>query len=197
MKVFIGDYSNRWNSHVYSNYINRKYGRFGEHPRIEDHTFVENVLYHTEEFLQGIYNQTVNIFIDNTKRKIKVKIHSYDTWNLDVTLAHIIYSALKLLKKTTHGAPLVDNEDVPENLRSIATDKYGMEESTTFQKWDWVLDEMIYAFGTLVDEDWEDQFYSYDSTLQSPAQLEAFKAAEERRNNGFKLFGKYYLGLWD
>ena len=41
-----------------------------------------------------------------------IVIHDYDTWNIDVTLAHIIVPMLKQLKEKKHGAPFVDNEDV-------------------------------------------------------------------------------------
>ena len=44
-----------------------------------------------------------------------IVIDDYDVWNLDSTLALIIVPALKLLKKKKQGAPVVQNEDVPEN----------------------------------------------------------------------------------
>ena len=44
-------------------------------------------------------------------RKIKVKIHDYDVWNLDHTLALIISPALENMNMDTHGAPFVDEED--------------------------------------------------------------------------------------
>ena len=57
---------------------------------------------------------------DNLKtRKIKIRIDPYDTWSVDHTLALIIVPMLKQLKARQHGAPNVDDEDVPENLCSI------------------------------------------------------------------------------
>ena len=52
-----------------------------------------------------------------------IVIDDYDVWNLDCTLALIIVPALKLLKKKKQGAPVVDNEDVPENLRVSEEDR--------------------------------------------------------------------------
>jgi len=50
------------------------------------------------------------------KRTIKVHIDRWDTWGMDHTLAHIILPMLKQLKASKHGAPNVDDEDVPEHL---------------------------------------------------------------------------------
>ena len=38
-------------------------------------------------------------------RKVDIKIESFDTWNLDSTLALIILPALIQLKETKHGIP--------------------------------------------------------------------------------------------
>ena len=49
-----------------------------------------------------------------------VKIDRWDTWSMDHTLAEIVLPMLKQLKKDKHGAPLVDDEDVPEELKSTS-----------------------------------------------------------------------------
>jgi hypothetical protein len=53
-----------------------------------------------------------------------VKIDRWDTWSMDSTLADIILPMLKQLKKTNHGAPYVDDEDVPYELKSINDSPY-------------------------------------------------------------------------
>ena len=51
---------------------------------------------------------------DPTKQqKVSIKIDPWDTWSMDLTLALIIHPMLKQLHKTSHGAPYVDDEDVP------------------------------------------------------------------------------------
>ena len=58
---------------------------------------------------------------DLVDRKIDyVKIDYWDTWSMDHTLGHIALPMLKQLKATKHGSPFVDDEDVPEHLRSTA-----------------------------------------------------------------------------
>ena len=158
------------------------------------------------------------------KRKIKVRIDKYDTWGMDHTLALIILPMLKQLRETKHGAPHVDDEDVPQNLRSTAAPKKENDWDTDdfhFIRWDWVLDEMIQAFECKVDDSWdakyssgEHDFYSIPTEWDDKGKptlyrmerglkdtykcdYEALRKHEERNQNGYRLFGKYYQALWD
>jgi hypothetical protein len=154
------------------------------------------------------------------KRTIKVHIDRWDTWGMDDTLAHIILPMLKQLKETKQGAPYVDFSDVPKEL-------YGNEELTEeqkdlgevddkhFDRWDWVLDEMIFAFESKRDDSWEEQFESGEwdmkwkkieggmtEMIEGPNHTKVYdwegrKKYQERISNGFRLFGKYYESLWD
>lgn len=152
------------------------------------------------------------------KRKVYVHIDRWDTWGMDDTLAHIILPMLKQLKATTHGAPWVDDEDVPEELRSTSAppkeDEYDVD-ANHFKRWEWVLGEMIFAFENKLDDSWEDQFREGDydfkfkklengmsEMIEGPnhtnkTDWDGRKAYAKRISNGFKLFGKYYEGLWD
>ena len=83
------------------------------------------------------------------KRKIQIRIDKYDTWNMDNTLALIALPMLKQLRNTKHGAPWTDDEDVPEHLRSTAAEPKENEyhtDSNHFKRWNWIMDEMIWAF---------------------------------------------------
>jgi hypothetical protein len=154
------------------------------------------------------------------KRTIKIHIDKWDTWSMDHTLAYIVLPMLKQLKETKHGAPYVDLKDVPKELHPKKQTKKqkdnGETDSTHFERWDWVLDEMIFAFETKVDDGrWEDQFETGESDLQwkkledgnyqmihGPEHTREYdwegrKAYQERISNGFRLFGKYYENLWD
>ena len=86
-------------------------------------------------------------WIDSKRhRKIKVRIDKYDTWNMDYTLAHIILPMLKQLKETQQGAPQVDLEDVPEELRVDDKVHPYDEDGNYFKRWQYVLNEMLFAF---------------------------------------------------
>jgi len=130
------------------------------------------------------------LWVDSKKkRNVKVKIDEYDTWSMDSTLALIITPMLKQLKETKHGAPYVDDKDVPKELRSTSAppkkNEWDVDENH-FKRWDWVLDEMIWSF----EQKLSDEEPDYTSNAK-------FKEYHKRLSNGFKLFGKYYQGLWD
>jgi hypothetical protein len=80
----------------------------------------------------------------------------------------IIHPVLVKLKETKHGSPVVDDEDVPENLRANKKDHsdYSEEDSTLHARWAWVLDEMIWTFGQHGLEDDSDQFYHNTDQLE-------------------------------
>lgn len=154
------------------------------------------------------------------KRKIYVHIDRWDTWSMDITLGYIIRPMLLQLKERKQGAPFVDDEDVPEHLRSTNAPPKENEWDTDdnhFNRWDYVLDEMIFAFESIeggANQDWEDQFttgeYDYhfkkqddDTSLmvQGPnhtakTDWDGQKVYAKRVSNGFRLFGKYYESLW-
>jgi hypothetical protein len=84
-----------------------------------------------------------------------VKIDRWDTWSMDHTLSQIILPMLKQLNKEKHGAPFVDDEDVPDELKSINAEPKENEwdtDSNHFKRWDYVMGEMIWAFEHLVDD---------------------------------------------
>ena len=176
-------------------------------------------------------------FLDFVHPRINyVKIDYYDTWSMDHSLANIILPMLKQLKETKHGSPHVDPEDVPEELRTIGhvdwspqlefefdEDEQYKKDSwdITHRQWDYVLNEMIFAFEHKVDDSWEEEFSSGEFDLiHTPCKwddegkpllysmeegpnhtykcdYEGMKKVQERMANGFRLFGKYYSGLWD
>lgn len=182
------------------------------------------------------------LWLDSKKsRTVKIRIDKYDTWNMDSTLALIVLPMLKQLKETKHGSAYVDLDDVPEHLRRTTTEEYDNQltfefyrehevkegESDVHARWNWVLDEMIWAFEQYQpDNDWESQYYTGEadwrwkkieekslnpvtgkeeglsqmiegSNHTMKVDLEGLRKHRERINNGFRLFGKYYQGLWD
>ena len=159
-------------------------------------------------------NKFCNWIDSKNKRNINIHIDKYDTWNMKHTLALIILPMLKQLLDTNHGSPYVDPEDVPHIGKGEETD-FGNTDDKVHERWDWVLNEMIYAFEAEADEDWDQQFYSGESDISwqelpngncqmikgskdtFKVDQEAMKKDAERRKNGRILFGKYYGGLWD
>jgi hypothetical protein len=115
---------------------------------------------------------------------------------MDSTLAYIALPMLKRLQEIKHGAPYTDDEDVPDELKSASAPAKEHEYDTDenhFKRWEYIIGEMIFAFDSKLN-DWEEQFYNETFT---PEVLEKRKQIQERISNGFRLFGKYYEGLWD
>ena len=193
MKVSIGPYPNRWMSNIHTRYMNKKYG-YVDWPT--EYTRFERFLEKFEDLMQTIYNCTINLFLDRRERKVKIHIDRWDTWSMDHTLAHIVLPMLKQLKATKHGAPWVAVVDVPKELRPTKKQlmdyqKDGTTDPKFFERWNWVLDEMIYAFDCKANKD--DVYMRFDIKTQR----EAMDAEQERISNGFRLFGRYYENLWD
>ena len=110
------------------------------------------------------YHRLYDWFGYAPKQKTKIRIDRYDTWSMDHTLAPIILPMLVQLRATKHGAPMVDMKDVPQELRATkkqldAYNKNGDSDPKFFERWDWVLDEMIWAFEQKCRDNWEDDFY--------------------------------------
>ena len=205
MKVKIGSYRSHWTSQIHYDYMNKKYGYQWE----DNHTAFERALEKLESVVQTIYNCTINLVYKNLKgQSIKVRIDKWDTWSMDHTLSHIIVPMLKQLKETKHGGPHVEDEDVPENLRSTSAGPKENDYDTDefwFDRWDWVLNEMIWAFEQKTRDDWMNDYYGEwitDNTKVLGGKFasvnhDGVKAHQDRMTDGFRLFGKYYEALWD
>ena len=148
------------------------------------------------------------------KRQVYIRIDKYDSWSADHTLALIAVPLLRQLQKSKHGAPLVDDADVPEGLglRSYETEKIKANEwdvdDNHFRRWDWVLSEIIWALEQKLGDDCESQFHTqknpdlkshdFDQMMDNMVfDREGWQAWQDRKTRGYKLFGKYYENLWD
>ena len=143
-------------------------------------------------------NNLCNWISNKRKRNVKVRIDHYDSWSMDHTLAYIIHPMLIQLKETKNGSPYVDNEDVPEHLRSTSAtplteeDKQcGRTDDLFHERWEWVLDELIWTFHAIRDED------EYEFFQDNKFNHDEYKKHHDRVKKGLILFGKYYQGLWD
>jgi hypothetical protein len=148
-----------------------------------------------------------------------VKIDKWDTWSMDHTLAYIILPMLKQLKAESHGSPWVDDEDVPKELRSAKKKRKSKrhsnpdiqmldmdEDDMIHKRWQYVLDEMIWAFEQKVQDDPESQFFDFSESghklpwhenyVGPKVDWDGLNAHNERKRNAFRLFGKYYENLW-
>jgi len=205
MYVYMGPFRYRWVSSIHTKYMNKRYGLDWD----DNHNWFERMLEKLEAKLQDTYNATINKLLDKREsQKVKIRIDAYDIWGMDNTLALIIEPMLRLLKEKKHGCPWVEDEDVPEHLRSTAVPPKENDwdiDSNHEARWNWVLDEMIWAFSQKnIPGGWEARYYA---TRREPSEklgfeivysdTEGAKAHQQRISNGFRLFGKYFEALWD
>jgi len=204
MKIFIGPYKEWWGPYQIANLI----------PFASEETRDKIGDWLAKTWVSDLCERIHKI---RGERDIKVRIDKYDTWSMDHTLAYIILPMLKQLQETKHGSQLVDDEDLPPYMRYGNPDGY---DNWVHYRWEWVLNEMIFAFESKLDDSWEDQFRhgetDYEWTLVSGSEddenamyqvnqtnpdywvdFDGMKLYNDRIQNGFRLFGKYYQGLWD
>ena len=167
MKVYISGYRDHWISpYTMLDYVFfwtdwSKCSRWTVEQSLEDHRREKSLYVERPDWCEKWVDRLTPIsrgimwVLDRLHPAINyVKIDRYDTWSMDSTLAPIILPMLKQLKKDKHGAPFVDDEDVPEELKSTSAPAKENEYDTDahhFARWDWVMDEMIFAFECKVD----------------------------------------------
>jgi hypothetical protein len=209
-----------------------EFGEWLAHGSIEPDAKVGEITSWDRNRESTLLNKFLSWVHSKQKRTVKVHIDPWDTWNLDSTLAHIALPMLKQLKEKTHGSGMVDLEDVPVEMRATSYEEWDSQKTLEFYndesdtqksscdvhaRWQWVLDEMIFAFETKVGslQDWEDEFHKGVIDIQwkklenghsemikgpddtSEYDMEGRMAYQARITNGFRLFGKYYENLWD
>lgn len=242
MKVKIGPYKNWFGPYQLAEkilfFIPKQTDEFGfKHTSDLVHKFGEFLAYgkiysdDSDDFFDSDRKSTwlfnFLIWIDSKRKRTEnIHIDRWDTWSMDHTLALIIVPMLKQLKETKHGAPMVDIFDVPEHLRPTPEEEKKFNEDGTtdekfFARWDYVMDEMIFAFEKQLDESWKDEFSKGKIEMKSvpcewdengkptlylmeegpnhtyECDYEGIKKVQERIDNGLRLFGKYYQSLWD
>lgn len=164
---------------------------------------------------------SIGKFLKNNHRKINIQINPYDTWNLDHTMAMIIYPALVQLKVEKQGVPSEFAEVGGEDWHSQQSFEFYTETvnecfSLGVAKWNETLDKMIWSFQQLALDTYDDKYYHGEAKLswkvtdssglsemidENPNDhwYDGVGAAlhNERIQEGIDLFGKFYRNLWD
>jgi hypothetical protein len=152
------------------------------------------------------------------KRKIKIRIDPYDSWNAHNTASLILLPLFKKLSEDKHGSGFIDDEDVPESLRSTSAPPKVHEYDTDdflHDRYEWVLKEILFALEA-DNSDWEDQFTHEHAEIdldkypedegktcipvrwkkEGKYDWEGKRIYQERIDNGFRLMGKYWQTFW-
>jgi len=130
-----------------------------------DYTWYDKIVFEIFDKLENLV-RPINHWSYRRKRKIKIQIDRYDVWSADHTLALIIHPVLVELKKQKQGSPNVDDSDVPDYLKSTASPPKENEWDTDnnhHARWEYVLDEMIWAFEQHTHDDCNDHQFHHNS----------------------------------
>jgi len=154
-------------------------------------------------------------------RKVDIHVDGFDTWNLDHTLAMIIYPALLHLRATKHG--------VPGEFSEVGGEDWGSQQSFDFysettdecfelgvQRWNEVLDKMIWSFQQIALDDYDDKYHHGEMKIgwseEDPLGMSTMidenpdehwydhvghQLHNDRIQEGLELFGRFYRSLWD
>jgi hypothetical protein len=224
MKVYMNGYKDHWISpYTIVDYMFfwTKWSKCSRNKWIiKDEDWVETPKWADDlaEKLSWLSN-SIRFIGDLFDRKIDyVKIDRWDSWSADYTLSLIILPVLKQLKQTKHGAPFTDDDDVPEELRSTNAEPKENEydtDSNHFKRWDYIMDEVIWALEQHTKDDDESQFWDHSAydlgksgtsewlddmskgRSKTKCDWDGLKAHQARKLNGFRLMGKYWTGFWD
>lgn len=224
MKVYISNYRSHW----ISPYTVLEKIFFWKDWAKEDGPNYPEWVEKTSDKLEPI-SKGVQWVLDKIHPRVEyVKIDRWDTWNIDSTLAPIILPMIKQLRDTKHGSALVDMEDVPEHMRTTETEDWDSQltfdfyreadlqkvECDVHTRWNWVVDEMIFAFESYT-YDWEEKYRSGVHDIQwekldngnsrmvrgpndtYQCDYASLEKEQNRIDNGLRLFGRYYRALWD
>jgi len=116
-----------------------------------------------------------------------VHVDRFDVYNMDNTLAKIIHPMLLELKNQDTSYPILGSEyndcfstelQIPDDFDTEFDDNFILK-----QRWTYVLDEMIYAFGLIAGE----EYYNHRDNEE----------ITNRMNRGLEYFGKFYTCLWN
>lgn len=195
MKVNIGSYKNWVGPYQISDaiffWVDRR-GIFADEPEVYNRWDYKL----NEKFGDWLADTWVNdfcVWLDKFRtRRVEVRIDPYDTWSMDHTLAIIIHPMLVQLKKENHGYFFSDPEDAPHIGKGDETD-YGGNDTLAHERYNWIMDELIWTFDQLANGDDGMEFY----TEENGWDIENRTKYEERVKNSLRLFGKYYQALWD
>lgn len=131
-------------------------------------------------------------WVVSTYQRIRYGVADSECWSLDYTLSRYILPRLKHFKKMK---------------------RYTYPDGITPERWEEILDEMIWAFEFMLDEDKFIKFPETGIDFKDPNSFNREKTPQQkqdwqryldestklhyRKNQALLLFAKYYEALWD
>jgi len=143
--------------------------------------------YKNHKSVEGDIRQTlVNIFFNSWWTKLSrfkiIRVHKHDTYTAVHPIAEVAYHVVKKYNDISleFGFKYSDRDDAPKSH----------DYDDEHVRWKWIMREIEFCLNHLRNDNWEDQFHvdDYDA--------EGCREFNRRLNNGMRLFGKYFQGMW-
>jgi hypothetical protein len=160
----------------YSNWISGKWDANKIYARRELIRKLKRPYYKTIHFFEFFYPKNLLRFFKYKCQKIFRGWDDSETWDMRITFSEFILPRLKRFKEVNNGYP-------------------GFGDADTFEKWDNILDKMIWSFEQiLVDEEYPGD----DEDLENDTYPNMRKLEEHnlKIQEGLDLFAKYFQHLW-
>lgn len=152
------------------------------------------------EFIKKMHNKICDWWYRDGYEKVDVDIIYDDLWNGDRTLAYILIPFLKEYK--------IRKEDFGSYPHC--------EEISSPEEWSAILDEIIWAFENIINDNWQELFTIEEAVMDmdnndpfdengfrpikwkthGKYDWEGLQAHNDRIQKGCELFGKYFRNFW-
>lgn len=103
--------------------------------------------------------------------KTNVRVDYWDMWELDITLAKIIYPCLVKFKENLDGHP----------------------GDLTFEQWEEVLDKIAWSMNEIIKDDYLIQYCIQEGEYE----WDKIDEHENKMQEGCELLGRYFRNLWE
>lgn len=170
----------------------------------------------------GIYDgyRSLRLWCISSYQKFRYGVSNEECWNLSNNFAQYILPRLKHFRNMNRmgipGNMFVKHHNINMFLKHHSIND--TEENEAAKKWNAILDEMIWTFEYIVDDEQFNpipstrQFYKLDvnnvtdwlNREKSPQEqklwddyIEKSQQLEERKRKGLELFAQYFDNLWD
>jgi len=201
----------RWytTSGLESKWLMYRYGDRGLDLHESKFDEIDHVVIGTLDGIQRILNKTINRYNEWRGQKVRVHVENHDIWSADATIAHMVLPLLEKLRDEKHGYPLIDPKEIeglpkelkPKKKEAEEYSKKGLPDPKAEARWNWVLNEMIFAMECIIDNSWEDEFFGRDDPddMLSVKMIdkEGYDNTHKRIDRGLRFFGLWFRALWD
>lgn len=131
---------------------------------------------------------------DESERIINVQVDEWDTWNMDQTIALMVLPLIKKYKEEMESRGMC----FPGSLYSQVRESYNPDQNEILSEEE--LEELVRdTCGNLWNEYVEAMIFSFEEAIEGYTgtfDTKEYQKYQQKIQDGFELFGKYFTSLW-